>query len=148
MNGAGNSSSQVQEVTLPDAAPENVPAPQISSVAANSLTVTALPPLTPNGVVTEYRLYRNGTRIDTLSNPDLQTSLFTFQVSGLLPFTRYDFYIEVCTVGGCGQSNAVSQVTAEAAPVGIDPPVGVALSSMSVNVTWRPPQRPNGVILR
>ena len=148
VNSAGRNTSDTQVVRLSDAAPESVLPPQIVNIAADSLTVIASPPLTPNGVLTEYRLYQNGTRINTLPSPNPPTSTVTFQVSGLSPFTLYEFHIEVCTVGGCGQSDVVRQVTAEAVPTGIDPPVGVALSSNSINVTWRLPQQPNGVIQR
>ena len=36
-------------------------------------------------------------------------------------------------MGGCGQSSVVNQRTAEAPPIGIDPPVGRALSSNSTS---------------
>ena len=148
VNSAGRSTSEVNTVTLPDAAPENIPLPQTESVTANSLSVIASPPAVPNGMLTEYRLYQNGTRINSVPSPSLQTSPVTFQVNGLLPYMVYSFYVEVCTVGGCGQSDVVTQTTAEAPPIGIDPPVGVALSSNSINITWRPPRQPNGVIQR
>ena len=147
-NSVGRTTSEVRMVRLPDAAPESVPPSQISSITANSLTVVASPPVMPNGALIEYRLYQNGTQINTMPSPNPQTSTVTFQVIGLSPFTVYIFYIEVCTVGGCGQSSVVSQRTAEAPPIGIDPPVGKALSSNSINITWSPPQQPNGIILR
>ena len=147
-NSVGRTTSEVRMVRLPDAAPENVPPPQISSITANSFTVVASPPVMPNGALTEYRLYQNGTQINTMPSPNPQTSTVTFQVTGLSPFTVYIYYIEVCTVGGCGQSSVVNQRTAEAPPIGIDPPVGRALSSNSINITWSPPQQPNGIILR
>ena len=148
VNNVGRIASEVSVARLPDAAPENIPPPQVNSVTANSLTVVASPPMTPNGVLTEYRLYQNGTQVNSMPSPNPQTSTVTFQVTGLLPFTVYGFYVEVCTVGGCGQSNVVNQITAEAPPTRIDPPMGMALSSNSINITWRPPQQPNGIILR
>ena len=147
-NSVGRATSEVRMVRLPDAAPESVPPPQFTSVTANSVTVVASPPAMPNGELTEYRLYQNGMQVNTMPSPNPQTSTVTFQVTGLSPFTVYSFYIEVCTVGGCGQSTDVNQLTAEAPPIGIDPPVGRALSSNSINITWSPPQQPNGVILR
>ena len=148
VNSVGRTTSEASAVRLPDAAPQNVPPPQINNVAANSVFVIASPPVTANGMLTEYRLYQNGTQINSMPSPNPQTATVTFQVTGLLPYTVYSFYVEVCTVGGCGQSIMANQVTAEAPPTEIDPPVGVALSSNSINVTWRPPQQPNGVILR
>ena len=147
-NSVGRTTSEVRMVRLPDAAPENIPLLQISSITANSLIVVASPPVTPNGVLTEYRLYQNGTQINTMPSPNPQTSTVTFQVTGLLPYTIYSFFVEVCTVGGCGQSSVVIQRTAEAPPTDIDPPMGVALSSSSINITWIPPRQHNGVILR
>lgn len=147
-NIAGTTTSTVQMVRLPDAAPENIPLPQIDRVTANSLNVIASPPLTPNGVLTEYRLYQNGTLIISRPVPISQDSTITFQVSGLSPYTVYAFHVEVCTVGGCGQSGMTNQITAEDSPIGINAPVGVALSSNSINITWNPPQQLNGVIQR
>ena len=148
VNGAGRNASVVQSVRLPDAAPEAIPTPTTNSVTANSLNVVASPPLTPNGVLTEYRLYQNGTRISTMPVPVPQTSTVTFQVSGLSPFTSYAFHIEVCTAGGCSQSENTTVRTAEDVPVGIDPPMGVALSSNSIRISWTSPRQPNGVIQR
>ena len=147
VNGVGRNTSAVETVRLPDAAPENIPLPQVVSVTASSLTVIASPPLTPNGVLTEYRLYQNGTRIDSVTFlPNQQTFVISFAVSGLLPYTVYAFHVEMCTVGGCSLSGVTNQITGEDSPIGIDPPMGVALSSNSISVTWRPPQQPNGVI--
>ena len=83
---------EVRMVRLPDAAPESVPPPQFSSITANSFTVVASPPVMPNGALTKYRLYQNGTQINTMPSPNPQTSTVTFQVIGLSPFTVYIYY--------------------------------------------------------
>ena len=147
-NSVGSITSDSRSVTLPDAPPEDIPAPAISDITSTSLTVTATPPATPNGELTSYVLYQNGTILleEVLGGQD---SAVVFSVSGLLPFTLYVYRIEVCTVGGCGSSNEVVIRTSEDVPRGFDvPPAGVTLSARSILVTWSPPSQPNGIITR
>ena len=147
-NSAGSVTSDISSVTLPDAPPEGVSLPSISDITSTSLTVTVSPPATPNGVLISYLLYQNGT-IFSEEVPGSQDSSVTFRVSGLFPFTVYMYSVEVCTVGGCSRSEVVLIKTSEDAPQSFDEaPMGVALSSRSILVTWSPPSQPNGVITR
>ena len=146
-NGAGSVTSTVNSVTLLDAAPDNVPTPSIEQVTSSSLIVIVSAPLVPNGVLTEYRLYQNGTQVDQ-DVPSSQTAVIRFPVTGLRPFTVYGFSAEVCTSAGCTESRVVTEITGEAPPTSMAPPTGVSLAPRSVNINWAPPSEPNGVILR
>ena len=147
-NSAGSVTSDSSSITLPEAAPEGVPASTISDVTSTALTVTATPPTTPNGELTSYRLYQNATIVSEEA-PTGQDATVVFTVSGLQPFTVYVYSIEVCTVGGCGRSEEVVIRTSEAVPRGFDEPqVGVALSARSILVMWSAPSQPNGIITR
>ena len=147
-NSVGSVTSDSSTVTLPDAAPEGVQAPVISDITSTSLTATASPPATPNGELTSYLLYQNGTILSE-QVPSGQDSMVVFRVGGLLPFTIYTYRVEVCTVGGCGSSDQVTIRTLEDVPQEFDVvPVGVTLSARSILVTWSPPSQPNGIITR
>ena len=147
LNSAGNSTSAPSPITLPDAAPEGFRPPQFSSTTSSSLMLTAHPPGTPNGQITRYILYQNGSIIINESAPANQSSSVEFVVTGLQPYTIYAYRVEVCTVGGCGTTEEVHVTTAEDIPRQYDStPVGVALSARSILVSWSPPSQPNGVI--
>lgn len=145
INNAGSVTSDIVMVTLLDAAPEGIQAHVVSGVTPTSVNITAQPPTQPNGLITVYRLYRNGVIVSE-SIPNSQSTVISFFVSSLLPFTEYTFYIEVCTSGGCGQSDPSDIVTNEAPPIGLGAPIATAVSSRSITLTWNPPSQANGVI--
>jgi len=139
VNGGGRNTSEVSLVVLLDAPPTGVYPPMVENVTSVSLSVLLVPPMVPNGVLTEYRLYQDGIRIRSTA-PQSQTSTVIFRVTGLQPFTTYVFHAEVCTAGGCNSSQVVSAQTGEAQPTGLDrAPTAVVLSSRSINVSWVPP---------
>ena len=148
VNGGGRNTSGVSGVTLLEAPPVGVYPPVIQNVTSVSLGALVSPPMVPNGMLTEYRLYQDGNQIHS-AVPESQTASVSFQVSMLQPFTVYRFHSEVCTVGGCNTSEVVSARTAEAQPTGLDtPPVAIALSSRTINISWILPSQPNGEIVR
>ena len=148
VNGGGRNTSGISIVTLLEAPPVGVYPPVIQNVTSVSLEALLNPPMVPNGVLTEYRLYQDGDRIHS-AVPESQTASVSFPVSMLQPFTVYRFHSEVCTAGGCNTSEVVSARTAEAQPTGLGtPPVAIATSSRTVNISWVPPSQPNGEIVR
>ena len=148
VNGGGRNTSEVSLVTLLDAPPIGVYPPVVENITSVSLSVLIVPPLVPNGMLTEYRLYQDGIQIRS-TVPGSQTSTVVFRVTSLQPFTVYMFHAEVCTARGCNSSQAVSPHTGEAQPTGLDmAPMAVVLSSRSINVSWVPPSQPNGEIVR
>ncbi len=146
VNSAGMATSEPRMVTLLDAPPEGVNAPVIQNILSTSLSATVAPPVVPNGQLTLYILYQNGTMINQTTAMS-QTSSVQFFVSDLRPFTWYGFHIEVCTSGGCTPSAEVSVRTAEAPPTGLAPASAQAVTSRSVEITWQAPSQPNGIIL-
>ena len=145
INSAGSVTSDPISVTLPEASPEGIPDVVVTSVTATSVSLTLLPPSSPNGLLVSYTLYRNGI-VDSSQVPGSQTDPVSFTSSNLDPFTSYSFYVEVCTNGGCGQSATTDILTLEATPTGQAPPQATAISASSILITWSPPTRPNGVI--
>ena len=148
-NGASSVTSAPASVTLQHAAPEAVLPPRIENVEATSLVAILQPPAVPNGVLTFYRVYQNGAVVNE-TVPSSQSDVIVVQLStGLLPFTQYVFFIEICTSGGCGRSDVVTVTTTEAPPSGFDsPPLADVQSPREISISWIPPAQPNGVITR
>ena len=143
-NSAGNITSNVTRIRLAEAPPSDVPLPLLENITATSVDVLAQVPSMPNGVIVAYRLIVNGTLSQTIVPP-----ADTFAVSGLSPFTQYEFVIEACTAPGCNASEGVVTRTGEALPASLAPPTGrVLLDQNSIEVSWQPVAQPNGIILR
>lgn len=64
----------------------------------------------------------------------------------LVPFTRYSFYLQACTSGGCLLSQQVAVITAQAPPEEQQPPAVRSISSTGLAVEWEHPKKPNGRI--
>ncbi|XP_076463865.1 usherin-like [Babylonia areolata] len=140
--GASVTSDPVTVTTL-DGAPEGVPKPVLAVLSTTSLRVTWLAPAQSNGKITTYNLVLDGELIPTNSSTPGSKVIYDLQ-----PFTVYDIQVEACTVFRCARSESVFGTTAEALPLGVAPPVVTPLNSTAIQVDWRPPSRPNGVILR
>jgi len=65
------------------------------------------------------------------------------RVSDLTPYSRYEFVVSACTSAGC-LNTSVSAVTLPAPPDGQPPPNITARSATALDVSWQPPDRPNG----
>ncbi|KAL1427621.1 hypothetical protein MTO96_017318 [Rhipicephalus appendiculatus] len=99
-----------------------------------------------NDIITSYEIQHKGHEsnwnIDTVNSnvPGKQTSAV---VSGLEPFTTYDFRVSAeTTLGRSRASDPVRATTSGEAPGG--PPVNIsaqALSLQSVKLTWKPPSK-------
>ena len=79
-------------------APQGVASPTLEVSASTNLTFLGSSPSDPNGFVTAYRYYVNGSLSETSSVPGSVT-LFN-----LLPYTIYDVILEICTAAGCTMS--------------------------------------------
>ena len=142
INGAGNTSA-TSSITLSEAPPEGVPPPTISEINATSVRVIVMGPNISNGVITSHRLFVNMTQVQEVIPPVRE-----FTISNLSIFTLYEFTVETCTQAGCTRSESLAERTGEAPPTGLAPPVGVAQGPQTIEISWRAPQQPNGVILR
>ncbi|KAK3721659.1 hypothetical protein QZH41_003681 [Actinostola sp. cb2023] len=68
-------------------------------------------------------------------------------VTGLEPYTRYQYRISTSTAKGTGYGNWTYAVTYEDDPENIKPPQVTALSSSSLLVKWTRPGIPNGYVI-
>ena len=76
---------------------------KIVSVNSSSVTLQWGPPDTPNGVITQYSIQRNGTDVVNLSS-----NVLMYTIEGLLSETLYLLQLTAHTGAGAGPSNSVT----------------------------------------
>ncbi|XP_059204973.1 usherin [Centropristis striata] len=135
----GCTTSPHTNITTLEAPPATVEAPTVDSITSNSINISWSKPQTQNGEVTEYVLKLNNE--ETYRGKDLNTVLPDLQ-----PHTSYDLVLSACTSGGCTTSSTMSILTGEAPPTGLHAPTLKVTGPESVEVSWGPPEHPNGII--
>ena len=151
----GCSKSSLSTNTTLEGPPVGLPSPTVSVLGPYSAKVSWTPPLEPNGIVTEYRLYQ---REEIACMPGIEgicynTSLvffgfaFEFNVTDLQPFTSYGYEVVAINGGGNASSGFTTATTDEAAPLLIFPPLVAVLSDSQIRVDWTPPEKPNGFLV-
>ena len=66
-------------------------------------------PAQPNGVLVDYIVLQDGEEIAHVMPPTVE-----YNVTGLLPYTDYQFSIQACTSAGCVEGAPVGAMTLEA----------------------------------
>ena len=135
----GCTTSETTVMRTPQTAPLLVPPPSLFTVNASSIRVTWVEPDVINGNIVEYRLIID----DNIVYRGL--ALF-YTALNLRPFQAYTFRLTACTSGGCTNSSAVSGRPNEDRPIGMQPPTLRVTSSTSIEVAWKEPDQPNGII--
>ncbi|AWP01780.1 putative usherin-like [Scophthalmus maximus] len=126
-------------ITTLEAPPATVGAPTVDTVTSNRMNISWSKPVTQNGEVTEYVLKLNSGEVYRGRGRNAA-------LSDLRPHTSYQLVLLACTSGGCTTGATVSAVTEEAPPTGLAAPTLKVTGPESVEITWRPPEHPNGVI--
>lgn len=145
LTGAGGTNSSTHTVQTPISAPEGIPGPTLVVVSATAVRATWTVPTIPNGDIVQYGL------ILMSGKPDQQT-LFADDnemarlVENLTPHTLYDVRVLACNDGGCGVGPKEYAVTFEAPPEEQGPPLLKATGPSVVEISWSPPDLPNGDI--
>lgn len=138
-NAGGTTASEVaQNRTLEDA-PDGLSPPELTVLNATAINVIWDEPSEPNGVITEYILYRNGSEI--FSGLSL-----AFNDTSLDPFTFYSYFILACTSGNCSASISVLERTSEAPPEGLRLPSISFITSYTFNIAVNEVMKPNGIV--
>ncbi len=70
------------------------------------------------------------------------------EAAPLRPFTRYNISIDACTAAGCTSSPTISAATLSQRPDGVAPPTVSNVTQTSMRLSWTPPLRPNGQVVR
>ncbi|KAM6942982.1 usherin [Xenentodon cancila] len=136
---AGCITSSQANITTLEAPPTKVEAPSVDTITSNSMKISWSKPLMTNGEVMEYVLNLNNKEAYRGSDP------YTVLLN-LRPHTSYELVLLACTSGGCTTSMSMSAVTEEAPPTGLADPSLKVTGPESVEISWRPPQHPNGII--
>ena len=93
--------------------PEDIADPTLSVLSSSEIQITWKAPLTPNGVITEYKVFllypQSGISISLINN----TETGSYVAMELTPYTLYSFYLLVCNSAGCSSSNIVQNTTLE-----------------------------------
>ncbi|MED6234005.1 hypothetical protein ATANTOWER_020414 [Ataeniobius toweri] len=63
----------------------------------------------------------------------------------LTPGTSYSVTVAACTGGGCTRSPPSHVQTEESTPENVPEPLVIPLSPHSLNISWAPPETPNGL---
>ncbi|XP_062584554.1 usherin-like isoform X1 [Saccostrea cucullata] len=141
-NTHGDTKSSWSKQTTRQDKPRNIDPPLITSIGSRYVDIVWQPPLVPNGVVMEYRVFQND---HLMAVVDGMTTKRRMDV--LRPFSSYIFTVEACTSGGCQKSSSSATVrTLEDVPEDLAPPELLSLTPTSVQVDWEPPGNPNGLI--
>ncbi|XP_075195246.1 usherin [Anomaloglossus baeobatrachus] len=141
-NGPHSTSSGWERVTTLDGEPEGLLPPEVVVINSTAVRVIWSSPAHPNGVVREYSIY--------VDNKGYRTEIGTpyiYIVGDLAPYTVYSIQVDACTVYACIRSNATQVATVEGSPRRIPSPRIMTVTSRSVEISWSPPQEPNGVLL-
>ncbi|XP_078086591.1 usherin [Mustelus asterias] len=135
----GCCTSEVTKVRTLETAPAFVSPPLLQTMSATQINATWMASMIQTGKISEYRLLVN--------NEQAYSGLgLTTLVSGLKPYTPYSFILIVCTNGGCTSSSSVNSQTMEAPPSNMVQPKLQVTGSESIEVTWKEPNNPNGLI--
>ncbi|ELK32172.1 Usherin [Myotis davidii] len=133
-------SSRALNISTPQEAPQEVQAPVAKSLA-NSLFLSWNPPKKANGIITQYSLYMDGTRIYSGIGE-------SYTATDLAVFSPHQFLLCACTHVGCANSSLVKLYTAQLPPEQVNPPILTVLDSRTINAQWKQPRKLNGILER
>ncbi|KFV78560.1 Phosphatidylinositol phosphatase PTPRQ, partial [Struthio camelus australis] len=127
--------------TVPESAPENITYKNISSM---EIELSFFPPSIPNGIIQNYTIYLK--RTNETEQRVINTTLLILH---LKKYTEYTIEVSASTTMGEGLRSApVHILTDEDAPS--SPPESLSVKQLSgviVQLSWKPPLEPNGIIL-
>ena len=112
---AGCSLSMPGNESTDEAAPQFQPAPSVTVVDQSSVLVSWVKPSQPNGIILQYGVYQRSEPFDGQGKlvGFRNSSVLSLLVSGLLPFTEYEFSVESITIAGGTYSNWTRNRTAQ-----------------------------------
>lgn len=132
-------------VTLP-AVPEGPFPPSASARGPTALRLSWQEPEFANGAITGYKLHRTLDGEGEAVSNTFAADEFVFDDS-VLPFTAYEYVLEVINTEGSAFSPPLRVISAEALAEGLEPPVVSVSGGTTVDVSWRAPLKENGALL-
>ncbi|KAM4676019.1 phosphatidylinositol phosphatase PTPRQ [Discoglossus pictus] len=136
----------------PSDPPKNV---SYLNITSNSVMISWSPPVKPNGIIQYYSVYyRNvsDTYIKNFTAEDINSfdnNTLSTIIDGLAKFSHYKVWVTASTAFGDGNQTSeeidvnTEQDVPESSPVISD---CKNLTSTSVELSWEPPEQPNGII--
>ncbi|CAG5115548.1 unnamed protein product, partial [Candidula unifasciata] len=150
VNSKGEVTSNYSSVRTLESVPAGFSAPGVNNVSTYGVAVGWAPPVSPNGIITEYRILYQGNAAgssaiqQSVSVPGNRTNT---SLSGLEAYSTYTLYMEAANGAGSVQSPSVTFTTREGYPSGLsDFAVEKVNTGTSVILSWDAPKKPNGVI--
>lgn len=143
----GYAASEWIPIRSGEGSPQNLSKPIVENVNATFVILQWRKPAIAGGLITSYQLHSY--HASTKENKSIQIdNVLSFRsvFHNLHPASLYYFTVEAFTAAGSVESEAVSATTLPAAPNGFSPPNIVSFPT-SLNISWQPPLKPNGVIL-
>jgi len=135
-----------------EAAPQGVRPPVLVVTGAREIEASWFEPDVPNGIISQYSLYRNGTLVyngtDVCSKTAQGQVKCIYKDTGLSPMTSYSYAVAAKTTGGTTRSDSSSAQTPESSPEGVPLPRLTPRSAYEIYAEWDPPLTPNGVIIQ
>jgi usherin len=119
--------------------PLKVDVPKLTAAGATAIRTNWVMPQITNGIINRYILFMD----DLVKYEGMSLE---YMLTGLTPYQAYTFILAACTSGGCKNSSAITGRPGEAPPKDIPAPKLRVTSSKSIEVTWSPPLKPNGII--
>lgn len=160
---AGCTRTASQRVTTEEAPPASQQAPTLQRVYARSVELHWSPPVQPNGRILQYQILAVSledarVRSEEDDSPrakivftenNTQADSFVYNMSGLLPWSKYKFRVRVSNAAGYTDSPWLVVHTKQAPPRGLAAPIvnHIDRKPNKLFVSWSPPLEPNGVIL-
>ena len=141
---AGCTKGSIQVITTAEIPPDLLQAPEFTTVNSTHITLKWQPPARPNGIIVLYQVFRTDTRSAVYNTSDINTTLYTD--SQMQPYTKYGYKIRAINSAGGTDSRVAFVTTNQAAPELVHPPVIGTVTSTSVEISWTPPGKPNGVV--
>ena len=139
-NAGGTTASEVAENSTLEDAPDGLSPPVTTVLNATAVRISWEEPLQPNGVISEYLLFRNDSQV-------FRGLAMTYLDSYLEPFTFYSYYFQACTAGNCSASTLTVARTDEAIPEGLVALTITSITSNTFSLTINEVMKPNGIIL-
>lgn len=154
---AGCTKGDSKSIYSAEVNPTGQAAPITGFVNSTVVVVNWRQPVVPNGVIQRFDVLRRTTTLQArkrrsvsedivYSTNKTNETVFTYVDSGLKPYTRYQYKIRAVNNGGQTDSDWLTIDTKEAPPSYVNSPNVITLDAYRLNVTWRKPDNPNGVI--
>ena len=130
-----------------DDVPQGMLPPVLKVMSSHSIEISWKKPDSPNGMITSYDVRRDGKLIYTESITESGSLRTTYTDYNLKPGTEYAYIVVARNGKGGVESRESLAQTWASAPGGLDPPTLSAVSATSMQVSWKIPAQPNGIIM-